>query len=155
MTDFHDNIDIEELKKFFLNEALLLCPFVSQEKSEKQRLSILFNTLKKLNILLEALCHTNVEMHYMDVSRVFGFYLTEKVGEERRKHRMSANLNAYGQFMFQLIKLKELVTCYYFYNTCHLSALVHVMQTCYPNDFKVGEINEIGIKELLSKGNGK
>ena len=155
MTDFHDNIDIEELKKFFLNEALLLCPSVSLEESERQKLRILFNTLKKLNKLLEALCDSNVEMHYMEVLHVFGFYLTEKEGEGKIKHRMSANLNTYGQFMFQLVKLNELTASYYFYNTCHLNALVHVMQTCYPNDFRVGEINEIGIKELLSKENGK
>ncbi len=155
MTDFHDNIDIEELKKFFLEEARLLCPAARLETSEREKLHILYSTLKRMTKLMGLLCHCNLEVHYNEVYDVFGFYLVEKDGEKKKKHQMSARLSDYNKFLIQLTKLKDLNTHFYFYYVVHLKALERIMKNDYPDDFQDGQINEIGIKELLSKENGK
>ena len=146
----HEIMSDEELKKFFLNEAMLLCSATRFEESEIEKLHILFGSLRKINKLLGTLCYSNMEVHYMEVLNVFGFYFTEKEGERKVKHRMNTHLSAYSQFIFQLTKFKELTTHYYYYTNSHLKALAHVMQICYPNDFKEGEINEIEIKQFLA-----
>ena len=68
---------------------------------------------------------------------------------------MSARLSDYNKFLIQLTKLKDLNTHFYFYYVVHLKALERIMKNDYPDDFQDGQINEIGIKELLSKENGK
>ena len=41
-------IDDEELKRFFLNEAMLLCPSALGDVLEREKLQILYNTLQKI-----------------------------------------------------------------------------------------------------------
>ena len=56
-------IDDEELKRFFLNEAMLLCPSALGDVLEREKLQILYNTLQKIVKLLGVLNHCNLEMH--------------------------------------------------------------------------------------------
>lgn len=155
MTDFHDHIDIEELKRFFLNEALLLCPPAQLETAESKQLQVLYTTLKRMTKLMGLLCHCSLETHQVEVSRVFGFYFVEKEGEKKKKHLMSERLNDYSRFLMQLNKIKDLNTHFYYYYVGHLKALERVMKSCYPDDFQKGQLIEIEIKELLSKEKGE
>lgn len=155
MTEHQEIIKEEELKRFFLEEARLLCPAARLDTSEREKLHVLYSTLKRMTKLMGLLCHCNLEVHYNEVCDVFGFYLVEKDGEKRKKHQMSARLSDYNKFLFQLTKLKDLNTHFYFYYVAHLKALEIIMKNNYPDDFQDGQIAESGIKELLSKENGK
>lgn len=146
MTEHHEIIDDEELKQFFLNEAILLCPAARLETTEKGKLLILYSTLKRMTKLMGLLCHCSIEMHNSEVCEVFGYYFVEKEGEKKKKHRMSARLNDYNRFLIQLTKLKDLNTHFYFYYIYHLKALGRVLRNSFPDDFPDGQIN--GFEEL-------
>lgn len=47
MTEHHEIINDGELKQFFLNEAILLCPSARLETTEMEKLLILYATLKR------------------------------------------------------------------------------------------------------------
>ena len=125
-------IDDEELKRFFLNEAMLLCPSALGDVLEREKLQILYNTLQKIVKLLGVLNHCNLEMHYVEIYHVFGFYFTEKDGEKRKKRKMSERLEDYGQFMYHLGRMKSVIAHYYAYSLQHLRSLEHTMELYYP-----------------------
>ena len=93
-------IDDEELKRFFLNEAMLLCPSALGDVLEREKLQILYNTLQKIVKLLGVLNHCNLEMHYVEIYHVFGFYFTEKDGEIFRGLSVRCFLSS-GRFSVQ------------------------------------------------------
>jgi len=124
--------DNEELKKFLLREAIILCPSIKEETSEGEKLQMLYRTQKRMNKLLSLLYHCDFGMHYVEIYHVFGFYFTEKDGEKRKKRKMSERLEDYGQFMYHLVRMKSVIAHYYAYSLQHLRSLEHTMELYYP-----------------------
>ena len=132
MKENHEIMSDEELKQFFLNEAMLLCPSESGDVSEYEKLQNLYNTQKNIIRLLRVLNHCNMEMHYVEVYHVYGFYFTEKEGEKRKKRKMSERLEHYGQFMYQLTKMKCIIGHYYAYSLQHLRSIERIIELYFP-----------------------
>ena len=153
MTEHHEIINDGELKQFFLNEAILLCPSARLETTEMEKLLILYATLKRMTKLMGLLSHCSLEMHSAEVCQVFGYYFVEKEGEKKKKHQMSVRLNDHNRFLIQLTKLKDLNTHFYFYYSYHLKALERVLKNSFPDDFSNGQIN--GLEELKLEGKEK
>lgn len=80
-------IDDEELKRFFLNEAMLLCPSALGDVLEREKLQILYNTLQKIVKLLGVLNHCNLEMHYVEIYMYSGSILQKKTGKREKNVR--------------------------------------------------------------------
>ena len=80
-------IDDEELKRFFLNEAMLLCPSALGDVLEREKLQILYNTLQKIVKLLGVLNHCNLEMHYVEYIMYSGSILQKKTGKREKSVR--------------------------------------------------------------------
>ena len=136
MKEDHEIISDEELKRFFLNEALLLCPSAREDGSECEKLQILYSTQQKMVKLLSVLNHCQMEMHYVEVYHVYGFYFTEKEGEKRKKRKMSERLEDYGQFMYQLTKMKYMIGHYYAYSLRHLRSMERIIELYFPGELK-------------------
>lgn len=149
MKEDHEIISDEELKRLFLNEAVLLCPSAWGNVSEIEKLQILYNTQQKIVKLLDVLNHCNFEMHYVEIYHVFGFYFTEKEGEKRKKRKMSERLEAYGQFMYQLIRMKYMVAHYYAYSLRHLRSIERIMELYFPGELK-NKMKEIQGEQKVS-----
>ena len=113
MKENQELIDNEELKRFLLREAIILCPSIKEETSEGEKLQMLYRTQKRMNKLLSLLNHCDLGMHYVELYEVFEFYFVEKEGEKRKKHRMSVRLDSYSQFICQLMGMKDLITRFY------------------------------------------
>ena len=124
MKENQELIDNEELKRFLLREAIILCPSIKEETSEGEKLQRLYRTQKRMNKLLR-------------LYEVFGSYFVEKEGEKRKKHRMSVRLDSYSQFICQLMGMKDLITRFYIYNRQYLRVLEKVMNFYYPEDLLV------------------
>ena len=138
MKENQELIDNEELKRFLLREAIILCPSIKEETSEGEKLQMLYRTQKRMNKLLGLLYHCDLGMHYVELYEVFGFYFVEKEGEKRKKHRMSVRLDSYSQFICQLMGMKDLITRFYIYNRHYLKVLEKVMNFYYPEDLLGG-----------------
>ena len=132
MKEDHEVLSDEELKQFFLNEAMLLCPSESGDVSEYEKLQNLYNTQKNIIRLLRVLNHCNMEMHYVEVYHVYGYYFMEKEGEKRKKRKMSERLEHYGQFMYQLTKMKCIIGHYYAYSLQHLRSIERIIELYFP-----------------------
>mgnify|MGYP000217654119 CR=1 FL=1 len=132
MKENHEIMSDEELKQFFLNEAMLLCPSESGDVSEYEKLQNLYNTQKNIIRLLRVLNHCNMEMHYVEVYHVYGYYFMEKEGEKRKKRKMSERLEHYGQFMYQLTKMKCIIGHYYAYSLQHLRSIERIIELYFP-----------------------
>ena len=70
MKEDHEILSNEELKQFFLNEAMLISPSAQEDVSEYEKLQILYNTQQQIVKLLCVLNHCNMEMHYVEVYHV-------------------------------------------------------------------------------------
>ena len=138
MRENQELIDNEELKRFLLREAIILCPSIKEETSEGEKLQMLYRTQKRMNKLLSLLYHCDLGMHYVELYEVFGFYFVEKEGEKRKKHRMSVRLDSYSQFICQLMGMKDLIISFYIYNRQYLKVLEKVMNFYYPEDLLGG-----------------
>ena len=137
MKENQELIDNEELKRFLLREAIILCPSIKEETSEGEKLQMLYRTQKRMNKLLSLLYHCDLGMHYVELYEVFGFYFVEKEGEKRKKHRMSVRLDSYSQFICQLMGI---------YNRQYLRVLEKVMNFYYPEDLLGGGAG--GVEQL-------
>ena len=136
MKEDHEVLSDEELKQFFLNEAMLLCPSESGDVSEYEKMQNLYNTQKNIIRLLRVLNHCNMEMHYVEVYHVYGFYFTEKEGEKRKKRKMSERLEDYGQFMYRLARMKRIIAHYYAYSLRHLRSIERIIELYFPGELK-------------------
>ena len=147
MKENQELIDNEELKRFLLREAIILCPSIKEETSEGEKLQRLYRTQKRMNKLLRLLYHCDLGMHYVELYEVFGSYFVEKEGEKRKKHRMSVRLDSYSQFM----GMKDLITRFYIYNRQYLRVLEKVMNFYYPEDLLVrgvGRLEQLTLNTL-------
>lgn len=77
-----------------------------------------------------------MEMHYVEVYHVYGFYFTEKEGEKRKKRKMSERLEDYGQFMYQLTRMRSLIAHYYAYSLRHLRSIERIIELYFPGELK-------------------
>ncbi|WP_303180119.1 hypothetical protein [uncultured Butyricimonas sp.] len=132
MKEDHEIMSDEELKQFFLNEAMLLCPSAREDVPEHEKLQILYNTQQKIVKLLRVMNHCQMEMHYVEVYHVYGYYFMEKEGEKRKKRKMSERLEHYGQFMYQLTKMKCIIGHYYAYSLQHLRSMERIIELYFP-----------------------
>ncbi len=73
-----------------------------------------------------------MEMHYVEVYHVYGYYFMEKEGEKRKKRKMSERLEHYGQFMYQLTKMKCIIGHYYAYSLQHLRSIERIIELYFP-----------------------
>ena len=136
MKEDHEILSDEELKQFFLNEAMLLCPSEAEDVSEHEKLQILYNTQKNIIRLLCVLNHCNFEMHYVEIYHVFGYYFMEKEGEKRKKRAMSERLEDYGQFMYRLTRIKRIIGHYYAYSLRHLRSIERIIELYFPGELQ-------------------
>ena len=60
MKENQELIDNEELKRFLLREAIILCPSIKEETSEGEKLQMLYRTQKRMNKLLSLLYHCDL-----------------------------------------------------------------------------------------------
>ena len=67
MKEDHEVINDEELKRFFLNEALLLCPSARLETEECEKLWILRSRLKRMNKLLGMLHNQKTDEYLAEI----------------------------------------------------------------------------------------
>jgi hypothetical protein len=136
MKEDHEILSDEELKQFFLNEAMLISPSAQEDVSEYEKLQILYNTQQQIVKLLCVLNHCNMEMHYVEVYHVYGYYFMEKEGEKRKKRKMSERLEHYGQFMYQLTRMRRIIGHYYAYNLQHLRSIERIVELYFPGELK-------------------
>lgn len=117
MKEDHEIISDEELKRFFLNEALLLCPSTRADLTESEKLWMLHVRLRKMNKLTGMLCNQDLGEYMLEMQEVLGFYLVEKNESKKKKFRMNEHLNSFNQFAIRLTRFSDtLGHCYLFYN---------------------------------------
>ena len=155
MKENHEIMSDEELKQFFLNEAMLLCHSARLESGECEKLWILHNRLKRMNKLLGYLHHQDLGMNLLELQEVYGFYFVEKEGMRKKKHQMNEHLCAYSQFMTRLMKFSDIIACYCTYNVRHLRSLDRVIHVYFPEQFeeklqaemKQQELNRVAVEK--------
>ena len=81
MEEDHEIMSDEELKQFFLNEAMLLCHSARLESGECEKLWILHNRLKRMNKLLGYLHHQDLGMNLLELQEVL--FRGERGNEEK------------------------------------------------------------------------
>lgn len=143
MKEDHEVINDEELKRFFLNEALLLCPSARLESGECEKLWILRSRLKRMDKLLGLLHNQPLEVNFVEMQEVFGFFFVEKTIAKKRKHLMNEHLSGFGQFASQLTRYSDLIAHYCLYSARHLRALERVMSIYFPEEYRVKQKEEI------------
>lgn len=143
MKEDYEIIDDEELKRFFLNEALLLCPSARLESDECEKLWILRARLKRMGKLLWMLHNQKLDEYLVEIQEAFGFYLVEKIESKKKKLRMNEHLGACCQFVYRLTRSSDLISHYCLYNVRHLRALERVMNSYFPDDFREKQEEEI------------
>lgn len=148
MKEDHEILNDEELKQFFLNEAILLCPSARSESGECEKLWILHNRLKRLNKFLGTLSNQDLETNLAEMQEAFGFYFVEKDESRKKKHRMNSHLGAYCQFVNRLAKFSDLIAHYHMYNVRHLKALHRVMNVYFPEEFREKQQEEMKQLEM-------
>lgn len=132
----HEIISDEELKQFFLKEAVLLCPSARSEDKDVEKLWILYNRLKRMNRLMIDLCNQNFEKNLVEMHEVFGFYLVEKVVEKKKKHAINNHWLAHTQFLARMTKFSDLIAHYQLYNLQHLQSLERIIHLYYSGELK-------------------
>lgn len=143
MKEDHEIISDEELKRFFLNEALLLCPSTRADLTESEKLWMLHVRLKKMNKLTGMLCNQDLGEYMLEMQEVLGFYLVEKNESKKKKFRMNEHLNSFNQFAIRLTRFSDtLGHCYLFYNR-HLRTLERVIKLYFPGEFKKKQEEEV------------
>ena len=136
MKEDQELIGDEELKRFFLNEALLLCPSARLEADECEKLWILRTRLKRINKLLGLLQSQDLEANLVEMQEAFGFYFVEKDTSKKKKLKMNDHLTAHVQFINRLTKSSDLIAHYLLYNVRCLKSLCRVMNTCFPEVYR-------------------
>ena len=143
MKEDHEIINDEELKRFFLNEALLLCPSTRADLTESEKLWMLHVRLRKMNKLTVMLCNQDLGEYMLEMQEVLGFYLVEKNESKKKKFRMNEHLNRFNQFAIRLTRFSDtLGHCYLFYNR-HLRTLERVIKLYFPGEFKKKQEEEV------------
>ena len=148
MKEDHEVINDEELKRFFLNEALLLCPSARLETEECEKLWILRTRIKRMNKLLGMLHNQKTDEYLAEIQEAFGFYFMERVESKKKKLKMNDHLGTHTRFVNRMTRSSDLISHYYLYGIRHLKALDRVMNLYFPDDFQKKQQEETQQQEI-------
>ena len=135
MKENHDIIH-EELKKFFLNEALTLCPSARTDIPESEKLWMLHVHLKEINKLMSKLHNQDFSGYMTEMQETLSYYLVPNNKTKKKELRPNEHLTDFNQFAIRLPQLSDTIEQYYLYINYRLKILERVLKLYFPENFK-------------------
>ena len=135
MKENHDIIH-EELKKFFLNEALTLCPSARIDIPEREKLWMLHTHLKRINKLMSTLHNQDFSGYMTEMREALSYYLVPNNETKKKKLRQNEHSIDFNQFAIRLPQLSDTIEHYYLYINHRLKILERVIKLYFPENFK-------------------
>ena len=131
----HDIIH-EELKNFFLNEALTLCPSARTDIPESEKLWMLHVHLKEINKLMSKLHNQDFSGYMTEMQETLSYYLVPNNKTKKKELRQNEHLTDFNQFAIRLPQLSDTIEHYYQYINYRLKILERVLKLYFPENFK-------------------
>ena len=103
----------EELKKFFLNEALTLCPSARIDIPEREKLWMLHTHLKRINKLMSTLHNQDFSVYMTEMQDSLSYYLVPNNETKKKKLRQNEHSIDFNQFAIRLPQLSDTIEHYY------------------------------------------